>query len=74
MNQLIPLIEDFLAAMKKVSEASEELSSQASRLPSTTNKDLPRKVDELNELCFNGMKTYNDAMALVEAMQNLAGR
>jgi hypothetical protein len=74
MNQLIPLIEDFLAAIKKVSEASEELSNQASRLPSTSAEDLPSKVDELNELCLNGMKTYNEAMALVEAMQDLAGR
>jgi hypothetical protein len=74
MNQLIPLIEDFLDAMKKVSEAAEELRNQAGQLPSTSAEDLPSKVDELNELCQDGIRTYNQAMTLVEDMQDLVGR
>jgi len=74
MSQLIPLIEEFLTAMRKVAEVTEDLKDQASRVPSTSTEDLPSKVDELNELCLDGMQAYKQALTLTEDMRNLVGR
>jgi hypothetical protein len=74
MKQLVPLVEDFLKSMQLVLEAAEEMRVEAQRLPSTDIETLPSKIEQLDDLCAEGLKTYRKAQDLVEEMRDLVGR
>jgi len=73
MRKLLPLIEDFLKSMQLVLEAAEEMRVEAQRLPSTETEALPSKIEQLDDLCAEGLKTYRKAQDLVEEMRDLVG-
>ncbi|OCQ98081.1 hypothetical protein AMR42_13565 [Limnothrix sp. PR1529] len=60
--------------MQLVLEAAEEMRVEAQRLPSTDLEALPRKIEQLDDLCAEGLKTYRKAQDLVEEMRDVAGR
>lgn len=73
MNQLLPLIKDFLETMQVVLKTAEELRVEAQRLPSTEADALPGKIQQLDDLCAEGLKTYKKAQDIAEEMRDLVG-
>ncbi|MCG9886360.1 MAG: hypothetical protein MH825_12460 [Cyanobacteria bacterium] len=73
MNQILPLVDDFLKTMQIVLEIAEELRVEAQQLPSAELDTLPRKIQQLDDLCTEGLKTYEKAQDIAEEMRDLVG-
>lgn len=70
---LLDQIEEFQANMNKVVELVEESKVLASQIPDLSLSEAPGKIKEIFELCADGVKFLNEAIAQAEEIQKTLG-
>jgi hypothetical protein len=66
---LISQIEEFQATMDKVVELVEETKALSGQIPDLSISESPAKIKVIFELCADGIKILNEAIAQAENIQ-----
>lgn len=70
---LIDQIEEFQATMDKVLELIEETKALAGQIPDMSIGEAPAKMQVIFDLCADGVKSLQDAIAEAEDIQRTLG-
>lgn len=71
MANLIDLIEEFQSIMKEIVELTEESRVRANQIPDLPIGEAAPKIDELMDLCNDGMKAFQKASAKAEEIYDV---
>lgn len=66
-------IEQFQSTMNKVTELIEEATALAGQIPSASIEEAPAKMQEIFELCSDGMNSLNQGIGEAEEIQATIG-
>ncbi len=71
---LLEQIEEFQATMNQVMELVEETKALAGKIPDASIAEAPRLMEEIFDLCGDGVSKLNAAIGQAEDIQNTLGR
>ena len=73
MNDLVGQVEDFQKTMNQMVELIDDAKSQAGQLPDASIAEARAKVQQIYEICDEGIKTLKVATAQAEDIMKTVG-